>query len=1087
MIQLYLEQYLVDIAPKTKINLTYETTDYTEPQAKLTSYSKTVNLVGTANNDFVFGSIYKMETEIQNSESMGINFDPTKKHSFHIDRNGEAVESGYFTLDGISVKNGVKTYSITLWGGAADFFYNLQYKDDDESDEMTLGDLYYGIDGLTPLVEETKTLFNYNAYWIKDAWEYTKSHSDSFDTSSKYMFCPAPVYNGYDVEEPESVLINANVLFGYAEGWNSWYTDNKLYSAYKGWVLCKAQRGLDPWEVGSLRAQKMRLAIRNENIFKAICNPINNGGYEVDISNLDEKTLKYINTSYIILDKFDWDNAADDQNKRGLVFSKDSIWNRWISGYDYPTESQKAPIYTDVYDIEDFNTPTLVLDILPRIEVARRGSNETINAFNPNATTTTGQSALFTTYITRRNIWRDGYDLGGQSWSEIAVRPDRALSSYYPNYSTFNERWKKTIDSPLVDLFTVGLTFTWIDFLDATGNVIKQTKAYLYGCPSDVVKARDNYDGNLVYNNMPWSTFSYGEVKFCFEDFKRNHSEYSGTTYDATYAYKGVYHPNTFTGRTDEWVGDPYKIEEEIPSNSVKFRVNSVFHSTTRPRITRGIVKNDNVTFQNLEYDYYTPSFVQYNYQLPACPSSVTTKQYVEMASEGVTNYIDTIDWYTTEKRYFVDDYRCYTDIKNDNTSINDGEQVGDENYSLTKKIIFSNTCSPYKWLISIGKLFNLVFTKDLVENKIYIWNKSSYFDKKVFNIQDKIDKTQYSINPRTVEYNKYKYFLEQDESYASKLYDKQNKIKYGERIYKPNFNLNTESKEVLEDVTFKSAIPYQMHSVFFTPSSKWLPPQKGATYEWTLFHTENGEFQTETKEFQGAMIARDVTETNDPQPKLCFFNEENEGIDANMCFCFIQDWITPSTPLYVVDTPPIMKTLANKDVHVLVGMGPVSVSAFAEQQKLLSFYANNYPLFGNLSKDNLSSLFTPTDNYINIYDYFHKSELEQLYTKQNKKITIKYRLEENPNEAMRHYYCFDNSYFIINKINDYDVANTGFTECEFVKINDPNLWGDAHVEVIELEYYYEISDNYSTPLPDFPSNPIIQVDDRRIYRTPRG
>jgi hypothetical protein len=133
MIELYIENKKIDITDDLEINFTYESIDPDKLSSIKNSFSKTVNIPGTSNNNIVFGHIFRYDKYIpiagpSNIESF---YDPHKKVEWFINKNGNLVNRGYCTLDNIIVKGEVDiTYQLTLYGGIGEFFYSLSYNSD---------------------------------------------------------------------------------------------------------------------------------------------------------------------------------------------------------------------------------------------------------------------------------------------------------------------------------------------------------------------------------------------------------------------------------------------------------------------------------------------------------------------------------------------------------------------------------------------------------------------------------------------------------------------------------------------------------------------------------------------------------------------------------------------------------------------------------------------------------------------------------------------------------------------------------------------------------------------------------------------
>ena len=144
MIELYIENRKIDLADDLEINYTYESIDPDKLSSVKNSFSKTVNIPGTPDNNITFGHIFRMDKYISVSspQNIGNGYDPHKKVNWFINKNGTLINRGYCTLDNIVIKNEREiTYQLTLYGGIGEFFYSLSYNED--GSPKTLYDVFF--------------------------------------------------------------------------------------------------------------------------------------------------------------------------------------------------------------------------------------------------------------------------------------------------------------------------------------------------------------------------------------------------------------------------------------------------------------------------------------------------------------------------------------------------------------------------------------------------------------------------------------------------------------------------------------------------------------------------------------------------------------------------------------------------------------------------------------------------------------------------------------------------------------------------------------------------------------------------------
>ena len=243
-IRLYIANKLVDCSDKLSLPVNYIQEDFNNPTIVKNSFSKTISIPGTKNNNALFGEIYKLdrmqhyEEWTGNPELNGINFDPSKRVDFQIFKDGELIEDGYMQLNDILIDEGNKiSYNITLYGGVGDFFYGLKYKEDGTT--KTLADLRYFVEDNNGdvLPEETEMDFVVNKDFVADCF----SHSPLIDDNKIKDFVTfIPAYNGlYEDFSSDKCLINTS---GQSIFPATKTEDNVTYSTINGFAMADLEK-----------------------------------------------------------------------------------------------------------------------------------------------------------------------------------------------------------------------------------------------------------------------------------------------------------------------------------------------------------------------------------------------------------------------------------------------------------------------------------------------------------------------------------------------------------------------------------------------------------------------------------------------------------------------------------------------------------------------------------------------------------------------------------------------------------------------------------------------------------------------------
>lgn len=271
-VELYIGNQKVEFKEPPQINITYAHTDLHNPSVVKNSFSKTITIDGTPNNNKIFNSIYDLKRV--NGDGL---YNPSKKVDFTLFRNGEPMETGYVKLDKVKRKGNNVQYDITLYGGLGQFLYNLQYREDGE--KMRLSDLDYG-DGEKEFDIEINKNTVYNAWGVLNG----TSNPNSYPKFTKINF--APCLNGVPKDfgaDKVAIDIDSFKTDGTDGIIADFVTGTTTASDVNGFVLGELKKGYDEWQMKDLRSYLQRPVIRFKEIIEACCKPENNGGYTVDL------------------------------------------------------------------------------------------------------------------------------------------------------------------------------------------------------------------------------------------------------------------------------------------------------------------------------------------------------------------------------------------------------------------------------------------------------------------------------------------------------------------------------------------------------------------------------------------------------------------------------------------------------------------------------------------------------------------------------------------------------------------------------------------------------------------------------------
>lgn len=281
-ISLYIAGKLVDLDKQSLIQLNYTMEEKFNPTIVKNSFSQSLSLAATPNNNAIFGGMWRSDRiTLSGADNYGPCFNAAYKTPFAIyNEMDEILEDGYCKLTKITKKDGrPDSYSVTLYGGLGAFFYALSY--DGDGNKRTLADLKY----TGPNASESELSFNITKEAVKAAWDRIRGYGSPgvWDYLNFAM-----TYNGLpqgDFDADKAIVDPDTIGVSVPSG----------YTAPFGYTLCKLKKAYTDLEAHDLRSYLQRPVIKFSKIIDAICQPYNNGGYEVI---LDESFFNSDNIYY---------------------------------------------------------------------------------------------------------------------------------------------------------------------------------------------------------------------------------------------------------------------------------------------------------------------------------------------------------------------------------------------------------------------------------------------------------------------------------------------------------------------------------------------------------------------------------------------------------------------------------------------------------------------------------------------------------------------------------------------------------------------------------------------------------------------
>ena len=988
-IELFLGGQSVEFNEPPEILFSYIRTDYTDPTVLRNSYSKTLTIEGTPNNNRIFNSIYHLDQIVDPST-----FNPSLRMEFQLFSNGDILEQGYAKLDKVNKNEKNITYDITLYGGLGEFLYNLSYDQTAEGSDTSRGG---GEDRrLSSLVFYNETEpnkefdFDITKETVAEAWEALEKGTGA--TKWQYINF-APAYNGYPKDfDADKVLINTqnstvpltynnNGSTSSSTGFPTTISQNdSTYRAYNNYAIGELPKEMTEWEMRDLRSYLQRPVLSMKGFIEAISNPINNGGYNVD---LDPRFFNEDNPYYAKA-WFTLPQLKKDETETG-VSAKTEVANNALS-----ISSELGDSYDLRYYLSGL-TPGAVYS----------GINVT---FSFKTTIAGMQNEVLTTAV--------DYNAGG--WF---ARDAGYFSCIFVQLVGEDENGNAIAASPIFNFTSpYGKQNGWKFFF---GNQWEgaQTKWFK---PTDF----EDYDPVLVDKRRNYQNCLGGFKRISGNNYVWYNKEGNQSAFTVSLTDKLEYHRVYFkVTKCFKWMN--YSTGSD-PGNRFQERIFSGLTNTEEKR--RNILMS------------YVPGGAG-GYSLKA--GTATTR------SELVGSQVK---------------YTVTSDIVRSGDHISKGQLLN-----------FDGT--PCDYLLSYCKLFNLYLSKDIYSNTIHIRTRDTFYNGGTIDLERFIDRSkEISVKPLAMDSRWYDFAYPEDEQCgAAEDYDFNYGVEYGKNKVQTSYEFDSSAVDLLKDNIFQNGVQVQESSKYYTlrtvrgnPRSTDYAPKTVPTFlynsiEYQLFQTPNDTLSSCVILPPSGYTQTGYTSPNSKEdwlPKLQL-NNDNDPIDGTNVLCFYGGF--KSSPYVGTQQTIYYLTDDVAEMYVLNGETPCWIWTKGEKNgnQQIAKGMTKLPIFSRMLYNTEGDKIEYTwdfgrvrDTYVPVKAYEDKSTIYErwwadyiadLYDPNTRVVECYVKMEGKVvGDWLRAFYWWDNTYWVLTEINDYNITSYATTKCKLVRVNDLSNYTDG-------------------------------------------
>lgn len=901
MIELYIENSLVELTDDIIINQTYETLDPEKLSSIKNSFSKTVDVPGTPNNNNLFGDIFRIDRYIPSglrqdsygeTHNRNYQYDPHKKANYLLMKNGSVVNRGYCTLDNIVIKSDTSvTYKLTLYGGIGEFFYSLAYNEDGSP----------------------KTL--YDMHW---AWQHRNFESPSYyddpmtpeqEDNDVIMDCTTRNVNmAYHLLKPlETIYYDGDSWEHWGEP-NWWYDDNTAYHITdidKDVVFVPCYTGT----YEDFDSKKMLVSTFNQNYNPGI-------GYNVMTQNTKNELFKSFPDQIT--------DYSDDTDNPTVYTTLDKNLS--------PTGSYRYGIATFSRDLDPWEAGDIRLNEMPvaiRLSKLMRTLSEPFN--------------------------NGGYEV---EWNQ------EILDSPYWNYSWVmlgkmkQDREAVNIPNINIDDSSNSQKFE-LHMVGSSNDLSPITMDSPYYYESTIISENDLAQGtytlklnlNCVSEYEKVDRYVFGYLTNCWYYYKppvppHGGSQGGGGGLPAVIKYRKNIYTVVYDIYSNNVKIDSFAVFCFISSNKSNISLSYEDSTVLIERLKNYLVVND------LDYYYYTLSstvtnFVEHfqsvneyeskteninlshSFTTTAGGSFIVKQTKLLMFVDNVTNtrsaYIRGIDsisstefdsylWGLIDNSSSVKQTRWdyvynssydFSYVMNiDTTKVNGlflQDTSGFQTLKLTKHMLFAESKSPLKYLADLIKMMNWRVTADNMTKKIYIDPLKKFYNGRIIDINDKVDYNRdINIKNITTTAKRINFGLENLDAYPISLYNRINIDKFNIYHYDTGIEYNTSETGLLDNLIYKSTLDWQQNSIFYNIFPQFPKAYNTPTISWTLFNTDEydpSDREGSIKRFEKIVPgcssnSVNLLASNDWLPKISLFDKENKFVEPDTALIFLNGFV---------------------------------------------------------------------------------------------------------------------------------------------------------------------------------------------------
>lgn len=390
----------------------------------------------------------------------------------------------------------------------------------------------------------------------------------------------------------------------------------------------------------------------------------------------------------------------------------------------------------------------------------------------------------------------------------------------------------------------------------------------------------------------------------------------------------------------------------------------------------------------------------------------------------------------------------------------------------ITTKKLLQGLFSPLSYMISYTKLFGLSWIKDNSNKIIYVVNRNTFYNGEIEDISHYIDYSKpQTITPIVFNSKYYDMQFEVIESDFRTRYQNDYGMNYGRQRLNTGYNFDSSINNIYEGNQYKSTIMGLDRSIYyksFKNGDYWYP---SCLYDGLTYELVNENDEDETTEITANMEQYNSVPWNDKVGYDMYakpsFQDMNRGrIDGSGVLLFFDGfkttkmangdgvtfWLTDDIDtMYKLNEshPCWLLTDSETDIN-----GNTIALAYNELPSFSRYYTNDNIIIASWDFGEPMEIYADlqSNKDSTIYDQFWKALLADQFNINTKILDTYVQFDRNilVPDMLRKIYYFDKSYWILNKIIDYNITSYDTVKSQFIKIMDIRNYTQGQMEYPE-------------------------------------